>query len=86
MRSWAAMLIAPVPRVPRSTAVAVEALPADVFSVLVQPVVLPVLMAVALAMPAMVKVRVGSTLAVTSTDSMVPILVLALSILTLLLS
>lgn len=56
-------MIAPVERVPRFTVVAVELMPVLVVSVLVQPVVFPVLIALVSVIPAIVKVRVGSTFA-----------------------
>lgn len=79
MISWAEILIAALERLPRLTVVAVEAMPVLVVSVLVQPVVFPVLIAVELAIPAMVKVRVGSTVACTWIDELVPILIFAVS-------
>jgi len=72
-----------VGRAPKLMDVVVAAIPLLVVSEFVHPVALPVLIAVASAIPAIVNVRVGSTVAWTCTDSTVPILVVPLSKLTL---
>lgn len=60
-------------RLPRLTELAVVVSPVVVVSVLVQPVVLPVLTAVLPLMPLREKVSEGSTVAEIWTDSLVPI-------------
>ncbi len=65
VKSCALILITPLERIPRLTVVAVELMPALIVSVLVQPVVFPVLIALVSGMPAIVNVRVGSTFACT---------------------
>lgn len=75
--SWAEMLIVEVLRIPKLTVVAVEAIPELTDSVFVQPVVFPLLIAPDTG--AIVKVSVGSTVACTCTDSIVPIVAFALS-------
>src|SRR3989344_3792690 len=69
VRRWAEILIAALLIIPKLIVLAVAAMPVFVLSVFVQPVVLLVLIAVASPIPAIVKVRLGSTVACTWTDS-----------------
>ena len=85
-KSCAAILLSFVPadgtlaRLPSPTSVAVEVIPVFVVSTCRHPVVFPVLTACPSVTPLMINVRLGSIVARTVTDSIVPIAIVELSI------